>query len=38
MADDRNKDDNAKAQMRTRFEWLYGFTENSPERSKFCSV
>lgn len=25
--DDKNKDDNVKAQMRTRFEWLYGFTE-----------
>ena len=27
MADDSNKDDNVKAQVRTRFEWLYGFTE-----------
>lgn len=27
MVDDKNKDDNVKTQVRTRFEWLYGFTE-----------
>lgn len=34
MADDRNKDDNVKAQMRTRFEWLYVFTEKLTEALK----
>lgn len=27
MMVDENKDDNVKTQVRTRFEWLYGFTE-----------